>query len=67
MIGGGFLDKLKSNLGWLASKVHGALPYVRQGLQAVPHPVAQTAGDVLKTLGYGVSGGNRKKIDNRLS
>ena len=62
MVGGGFLDSIKSALGW----VKGKLPMVRGVLENIPNPYAQTGANVLKTLGYGQSGGH-KAIDNRLA
>lgn len=62
MVGGGFLDSVKSALGW----VKGKLPMVRGVLENIPNPYAQTGANVLKTLGYGQSGGH-KAIDNRLA
>lgn len=63
MVGGGFLDSVKSALGW----VKGKLPMVRGVLENIQNPYAQTGANVLKTLGYGQSGGGHKAIDNRLA
>jgi hypothetical protein len=63
MVGGGFLDGLKSALGW----VKGKLPMVRGVLENIPNPYAQAGATVLKTIGYGQSGGGHKGIDNRLA
>ena len=60
MVGGGFLDSLKSALGW----VKGKLPAVRGVLENIPNPYAQTGANVLKTMGYGQG---HKSIDNRLA
>ncbi len=60
MVGGGFLDGLKSALGW----VKGKLPMVRGVLENIPNPYAQTGANVLKTFGYGQG---HKAIDNRLA
>ena len=60
MVGGGFLDNIKSALGW----VKGKLPMVRGVLENVPNPYAQTGANVLKTMGYGQG---HKSIDNRLA
>ena len=60
MVGGGFLDGLKSAVGW----VKGKLPGLRSALEMVPNPYAQTGATVLKTLGYGQG---HKSIDNRLA
>jgi hypothetical protein len=62
MVGGGFLDGIKSALGWIKGK----LPMVRGVLENIPNPYAQTGATVLKTLGYGHSAGH-KAIDNRLA
>ena len=59
MVGGGFLDSIKSALGW----VKGKLPMVRGVLENVPNQYAQTGANVLKTLGYGKG---HREIDNRL-
>jgi hypothetical protein len=60
MVGGGFLDSLKSALGW----VKGKLPAVRGVLENIPNPYAQTGAQVLKTMGYGQG---HKSKDNRLA
>ena len=49
MIGGGFLDIMKSAMGWIGSK----LPAVRGVLENIPNNYAQTGANVLRTLGYG--------------
>ncbi len=49
MVGGGFLENIRSGLGWITSK----LPMVRGVLEHVPHQYTQTGANVLKTLGYG--------------
>ena len=61
MVGGGFLDNIKSALGW----VKGKLPAVRGVLENIQNPYAQTGANVLKTMGYGQGG--HKSIDNRLA
>ena len=48
MVGGGFLDNLKSSVGWIPSK----LPMVRNVLNHIPHAHAQTGAQVLDALGY---------------
>jgi hypothetical protein len=54
LVGGAhFLDKLRSGLHWIHSK----LPAVKNTLGYIPHPVAQTAHNVLGALGYGMSAG----------
>jgi hypothetical protein len=60
MIGGGFLDTLKSSLHWISSK----LPMVKNALQHVPHPLAQTGAKVLDAVGYGKV--NKGKLENRI-
>ena len=60
MVGGGFLDNIRSGLGWTQSK----LPAVRGVLEHVPHQYAQTGANVLKALGYGKG---QRPIDNRLA
>ena len=67
MIGGGFLDNLKSGMKWIHSK----LPAVREALGHIQgvHPYAKVGHDVLKTMGYGRSGGGHSggsKLENRL-
>ena len=65
MIGGGFLDNLKSSLGWVRSKANEILPHVKTALGAVGNavPGAQVGANVLGALGYGVSGGRRRIAD----
>ncbi|MFM7989230.1 MAG: hypothetical protein ACKPKO_58945 [Candidatus Fonsibacter sp.] len=58
--GGGFLDNIRSGLGWITSK----LPMVRGVLEHAPHQYAQTGANVLKALGYGKG---QRPIDNRLA
>ncbi len=60
MVGGGFLDGIKSALGWIKGK----LPAIRGVLENVQNPYAQAGATVLKTLGYGQG---HKAIDNRLA
>ena len=48
MVGGGFLDNLKSSVGWITSK----LPMVKNVLSHIPHAYAQTGARVLDALGY---------------
>ena len=61
VIGSGFLNSLKSAMGWISSK----LPAVRQALGHIDHPYAKAGHDVLKTMGYGKTGG-AGKLENRL-
>ena len=60
MVGGGFLDNIRSTMGWIQSK----LPGVRGVLEHVPQQYAQTGANVLKALGYGQG---HKNIDNNLA
>lgn len=72
MVGGGFLDTLKS----VAGKVLPKLPSIaKAGLSMINHPYAQKGAEVLGSLGYGHSGGGysggggsggRHKLDGRL-
>ena len=67
MVGGAhFLDKIRSGLHWIHSKI----PAVKQTLGYIPHPVAQTAHNVLGALGYGMSAGGasggRRSIEERV-
>ena len=59
MVGGGFLDTMRSALGW----VKGKLPAVRGVLEQVQNPYAQAGATVLKTMGYGKGD---KNLDSRL-
>ena len=52
MVGGGFLDNIRSAMGWIHSK----LPAVRGVLEHVPQQYAQTGANVLRALGYGKGG-----------
>ena len=61
MIGGGFLNSLKSAIGWASSK----LPHARNALGKIDHPYAKIGHDVLKTMGYGKPGG-ASTLENRL-
>ncbi|MFM7989452.1 MAG: hypothetical protein ACKPKO_60070, partial [Candidatus Fonsibacter sp.] len=60
MVGGGFLDNIRSGLGWITSK----LPAISGVLEHVPHQYAQTGANVRKALGYGKG---QRPIDNRLA
>jgi len=59
MVGGSFLDNIRSSLGWITSK----LPAVKQVLNHVPHAYAQTGARVLDSLGYAKPAG---KLQDRL-
>ena len=48
LVGGGFLDNLKSSVGWISLK----LPMVKHVLNHIPHAYAQTGARVLDALGY---------------
>ena len=58
MVGGGFLDSMKSAMGWVKSK----LPAVRGVLENIPNEYAQSGANVLRTLGYG----KNKQLESRL-
>ena len=60
MVGGCFLNNIRSAMGWIQSKV----PAVKGVLEHVPHQYAQTRANVLKALGYGHG---HKPTDNRLA
>ncbi|MFM7988326.1 MAG: hypothetical protein ACKPKO_54340 [Candidatus Fonsibacter sp.] len=60
LVGGGFLDNIRSAMGWVQSK----LPAVKGMSEHVPHQYAQTGANVLKALGYGKG---QKPIDPRLT
>ncbi|MFM7979851.1 MAG: hypothetical protein ACKPKO_11090, partial [Candidatus Fonsibacter sp.] len=60
MVSGGFLDNIRSRLGWITSK----LPTVGGVLEHAPHQYAQTGANVLKALGYGKG---QRPIDNGLA
>ena len=60
MIGGSFMDSIKSGLGWLNSKI----PMVKNVLNNIPHAYAQTGAKVLGALGYGK--GDRGTLADRL-
>jgi hypothetical protein len=49
LVGGSFLNSLKSAAGWITSK----LPMVKQVLNNIPHAYAQTGAKVLDAMGYG--------------
>jgi hypothetical protein len=58
MIGGGFLDSLKSGLSWFTSK----LPMVKNVLSHIPHEYAQKGAKVLDAVGYGKH--SKGKLEN---
>jgi hypothetical protein len=47
--GASFGDKVRSGLRWIHSK----MPAVKNALGSIPHPIAQTAHNVLGAVGYG--------------
>ena len=59
MVGGSFLDNIRSSLGW----VHSKLPAVKHILNNIPHAYAQTGARVLDALGYAKPGG---KLQDRV-
>jgi len=59
MVGGSFLDNIRSSLGW----VHSKLPAVKHVLNHIPHAYAQTGARVLDALGYAKPGG---KLQDRV-
>jgi hypothetical protein len=61
LIGGSFMDRLKSGMSWLSSK----LPMVKHVLQNINHPIAEKSAAVLNALGYGRHA-NSNKLENRL-
>ena len=58
MVGGGFLNNIRSATGWF----HNKLPAVRGVLEQVPRQYAQTGANVLRALGSGNGG---KPMDPR--
>jgi len=71
MIGGGFLDTLKS----VAGKVHKHLPALagvaKHGLSMIDNPKAQAVSKAIGSMGYGrsgggMSGGRRHKLEDKL-
>jgi hypothetical protein len=53
LVGGGFLDTLKS----VAGKLNAKLPLAKKALSMVDHPVAKKAVNTMSNLGYGMSAG----------
>ena len=60
MVGGSFLDNVRSSLGW----VHSKLPVVKHILNHIPHAYAQTGAKVLDALGYAKPAG---RLQDRLA
>ena len=60
LVGGSFLNSLKSGMHWISSK----LPHVKHALQMVNHPIAETGAKVLGALGYGKH--DKGKLADRL-
>jgi hypothetical protein len=60
LIGGSFMDRLRSGVHWISSK----LPIIKQALQHIPHPIAEKGAKVLDALGYSKYSHNR--LENRL-
>ena len=52
MVGGSFLDNIRSSLGWISSE----LPAVKHTLNHIPHAYAQTGAKVLGAVGYAKPG-----------
>ena len=61
LIGGSFMDRLKSGMSWISSK----LPMVKHVLQNINHPIAEKSAAVLNALGYSKYG-HSNKLENRL-
>ena len=59
MVGGSFLDNVRSSLGW----VHSKLPVVKHILNHTPNQYAQTGAKVLDALGYAKPAG---RLQDRL-
>ena len=62
LVGGSFLDSLKSGLHWISSK----LPHVKTALQHINHPIAETGAKVLGALGYSRHPQDKPKLQDRL-
>jgi hypothetical protein len=64
--GASFMDRVRSGMHWIHSK----MPAVKQVLGHIPHPMAQTAHNVMGAMGYGMSGGGmsggRRSIEDRV-
>ena len=60
LIGGSFMDRLKSGFRWISSK----LSPIKHVLEHIPHEYAQKGAKVLDALGYSKYGHN--KLENRL-
>ena len=58
MVGGSFLDNIRSSLGWISSK----LPAVKHILNHIPHAYAQTGAKVLGALGYAKPGNLQDRL-----
>ena len=61
LIGGSFMDRLKSGMSWLSSK----LSPIKHVLEHIPHEYAQKGAKVLDALGYSKYG-HSNKLENRL-
>jgi hypothetical protein len=61
LIGGSFMDRLKSGVGWITSK----LTPIKHVLEHIPHEYAQKGAKVLDALGYSKYG-HSNKLENRL-
>ena len=58
MVGGGFLDNIRSSLGWIHSK----MPALKHILNHIPHAYAQTGAKVLGALGYAKPGNLQDRL-----
>ena len=61
LIGGSFMDRLKSGMSWISSK----LSPIKHVLEHIPHEYAQKGAKVLDSLGYSKYG-HSNKLENRL-
>jgi hypothetical protein len=61
LIGGSFMDRLKSGMSWISSK----LSPIKHVLEHIPHEYAQKGAKVLDALGYSKYG-HSNKLENRL-
>ena len=62
LVGGSFLDSLKSGMHWISSK----LTPVKNVLQHIPHEYAQKAANVIGALGYSKHPHDKPKLADRL-
>ena len=63
LAGGSFLGSLKNGMKWVASHITPVKNFLQQH---VDHPIANKAVEIANSLGYGMTGAAKHRLDHRL-